>query len=140
MPKVLKDGQTPELGAVASQAGGSDPYGPPKPSSLRELAKRGRRFRGKKPLQEALAEALNDLFDAYLYTLYHPCDISPHELIALINAHREVMVVQKEAWREALWADIEAQKEALSLEAERRLLSRRKAELGSNPIPKGGIL
>jgi len=126
MPKALRDGQTPELGVMAPQAEGSDPFGPPKPSSLRELAKRGRRFRGKKSLQEAFAAALNDLFDAYLYTLYHPCDISPHELLALINAHREVMAVQKEAQREALWADIEAQKEALSLEAERKLLSRLK--------------
>ena len=42
-------------------------------------------------MQDALAAAQNDLFDAYLYTLYHPCDISPHELLALINAHREVM-------------------------------------------------
>ncbi len=126
MPKVLKDGQLPAPEAMASHANGGDPFGPPKPSSLRELAKRGRRFRGKKPLQEALAEALNDLFDAYLYTLYHPCDISPHELIALINAHREVMAVQKEARKEALRADIEAQKEALWLEAEREFLRRRK--------------
>jgi hypothetical protein len=126
MPKALKAGQTPELGAMAPQAEGSDPFGPPKPSSLRELAERGRRFRGKKSLQEAFAEALNDLFDAYLYTLYHPCDISPHELIALINAHREVMAVQKEARRAALRADIEAQQEALWLEAERKLLGLRK--------------
>jgi hypothetical protein len=126
MPKALKATQTPELGVMAPQAEGSDPFGPPKPSSLRELAKRGRRFRGKKPLQEALAEALNDLFDAYLYTLYHPCDISPHELIALINAHLEVMAAQKEARKEALRADIEAQKEALWLEAEREFLRRRK--------------
>jgi hypothetical protein len=125
MPKALRDGQTPKPVAMAPQAEGSDPFGPPKPSSLRELAKRGRRFRGKKSLQDALAEALNDLFDAYLYTLYHPCDISPHELIALINAHREVMAVQKEARRAALRADIEAQKEALELEAERRLLRKR---------------
>jgi len=126
MPKRLKAGQAPELGAMAPHADGSEPFGPPKPSSLRELAKRGRRFRGKKSLQEALAEALNDLFDAYLYTLYHPCDISPHELIALINAHLEVMAAQKEARREALRADIEAQKEALWLEAEREFLRRRK--------------
>jgi regulator of protease activity HflC (stomatin/prohibitin superfamily) len=77
-------------------------------------------------LQEAFAEAQNDLFEAYLYTLYHPCDISPHELLALINAHREVMAVQKEARREALRADIEAQQEALWLEAERKLLRLRK--------------
>jgi hypothetical protein len=125
MPKALRDGQTPKPVAMAPQPEGSDPFGPPKPSSLRELAKRGRRFRGKKSLQEALAEALNDLFDAYLYTLYHPCDISPHELLALINAHREVMAAQKEARKEALRADIEAQKEALELEAERRLLRKR---------------
>jgi hypothetical protein len=129
MPKRLKATQTPELGAMAPHADGSDPFGPPKPSSLRELAKRGRRFRGKKPLQEALAEALNDLFDAYLYTLYHPCDISPHELIALINAHLEVMAAQKEARKEALRADIEAQKEALWLEAEREFLRRRKHQI-----------
>jgi len=126
MPKRLKATQTPELGAMAPQAEGSDPYGPPKPSSLRELAERGRRFRGEKPLQEALAEARNDLLDAYLYSLYHPCDISPHELIALINAHRDVMAAQKEAHKEALWAKIEAQKEALWLEAERRRLAKAK--------------
>jgi len=126
MPKGLKSTQPPEPGALAPHAEGSDPFGPPKPSSLRELAKRGRRFRGKKSLQDALAEALNDLFDAYLYSLYHPCDISPHELIALINAHLEVMAAQKEARREALRADIEAQKEALWLEAEREFLRRRK--------------
>jgi hypothetical protein len=129
MPKALRDGQPPKPVAMAPHAEGSDPFGPPKPSSLRELAKRGRRFRGKKSLQDALAEALNDLFDAYLYTLYHPCDISPHELIALINAHREVMAVQKEARREALRADIEAQMEALGLEAERKLLRRRKRKI-----------
>jgi len=126
MPKVLRDGQTPKPGAMASQPEGSDPFGPPKPSSLSELAERGRRFRGEKPLQAAFADALNDLFDAYLYTLYHPCDISPHELLALINAHREVMEVQKEARRAALRADIEAQKEALQLEAERKLLRKHK--------------
>jgi hypothetical protein len=36
------------------------------------------------------------------------------------------MAVQKEARREALRADIEAKKEALWLEAERKLLRRRK--------------
>ena len=77
-------------------------------------------------MQDALAAAQNDLFDAYLYTLYHPCDISPHELLALINAHREVMAAQKEARREALRADIAAQEEALWLEAERKLLGLRK--------------
>ena len=126
MPKRLKATQAPELGAMAPQADGSDPYGPPKPSSLRELAERGRRFRGEKPLQEALAEARNDLLDAYLYSLYHPCDISPHELLALINAHRDVMAAQKEARREAQRADREAQKEALWLEAERKFLRKRK--------------
>jgi hypothetical protein len=131
MPKALKAGQTHELGVMVSQAEGSDPYGPPKPSSLRELAKRGRRFRGKKSLQEAFTEALNDLFDAYLYTLYHPCDISPHELLALINAHLEVMAAQKEARKEALRADIEAQKEALWLEAEREFLRRRKQRMAA---------
>jgi len=77
-------------------------------------------------LGEALAAAQDDLFDAYLYSLYHPCDISPHELIALINAHREVMAAQKAARKAALWADIEAKQEALGLEAYRRLLRRRK--------------
>jgi len=77
-------------------------------------------------LGEALAAAQDDLFDAYLYSLYHPCEISPHELIALINAHREVMAVQKEARREALRADIAAKEEALWLEAERKLVGLRK--------------
>ena len=126
MPKALKATQNPELGAMAPHADGSDPFGPPKPSSLRELAERGRRFRGEKSLQEALAEARDDLFDAYLYSLYHPCDISPHELIALINAHKEVMAVQKDARREALRADIAAKEEALWLEAERKLVGLRK--------------
>ena len=40
---------------------------------------------------EAFAEALNDLFEAYLYTLTHPCEVSPYEVLALINAHREAM-------------------------------------------------
>jgi len=134
MPKRLKATQTPELGAMAPQAEGSDPYGPPKPSSLRELAERGRRFRGEKSLQEALAEARDDLLDAYLYSLYHPCDISPHELKALINAHLEVMAVQKEARREALRADIEAQKEALWLKAEREYLRRRKRRTAAGGV------
>jgi len=77
-------------------------------------------------LGEAFTEALNDLFDAYLYTLTHPCEVSPYEVLALINAHREAMAVQKEARREALRADIEAQKEALWLEAERKFLRLRK--------------
>ena len=122
MPKARKT----ELAPEATHPAGGDPFGPPRPPTIAELAERGRRFRGERPLQDAFAEALNDLFDAYLYTLYHPCDISPHELLALINAHREVMAAQKEARREALRADIEAQKEALWLEAERKFLRLRK--------------
>jgi hypothetical protein len=122
MPKSRKT----ELGPEATHPAGGDPFGPPRPPTIAELAERGRRFRGEKPLGEALAAAQDDLFDAYLYSLYHPCEISPHELIALINAHREVMAVQKAARREALWADIEAKQEALGLEAYRRLLRRRK--------------
>jgi hypothetical protein len=122
MPKARKT----ELALEAPHPAGGDPFGPPRPPTIAELAERGRRFRGERPLQDAFAAALNDLFDAYLYTLYHPCDISPHELLALINAHREVMAVQKEARREALRADIEAQKEALWLEAERKFLRLRK--------------
>ncbi len=91
MSKDLKNDQTPELGA--------------KGSLLSELAERGRRFRGEKSLQDAFAEALNDLFDAYLYTLYHPSDVSPHELLALINAHREVMAMHKEVKKETLTDD-----------------------------------
>jgi hypothetical protein len=47
------------------------------------------------------------------------------------------MAVQKEARREALRADIEAQKEALWLEAERELLQRRKKAIAlySDPLP-----
>ena len=122
MPKTRKT----ELAPEAPHPAGGDPCGPPRPPTIAELAERGRRFRGEKPLQEAFAAALNDLFDAYLYSLYHPCDISPHELLALINAHREVMAVQKEARREALRADIAAQEEALWLETERKLLGLRK--------------
>ena len=122
MPKSRKT----ELAPEASHREGCDPFGPPRPPTIAELAERGRRFRGEKPLQDAFAAALNDLFDAYLYTLYHPCNISPHELLALINAHRDVMAAQKEARKEALWADIEAKQEALGLEAYRRLLRRRK--------------
>jgi len=125
MPKSRKT----ELAPEATHPAGADPFGPPRPPTIAELAERGRRFRGEKPLQDALAEAQNDLFDAYLYSLYHPCDISPHELIALINAHREVMAAQKEARREALRADIEAQKEALWLEAERKFLRLRKHKI-----------
>ena len=122
MPKSRKT----ELAPEATHREGGDPFGPPRPPTIAELAERGRRFRGEKPLQDAFAAALNDLFDAYLYSLYHPCDISPHELIALINAHREVMAVQKEARREALRADIAAKEEALWLEAERKLVGLRK--------------
>jgi hypothetical protein len=121
----MRKSRKTELAPEATHPAGGDPFGPPRPPTIAELAERGRRFRGEKPLQDALAEAQNDLFDAYLYSLYHPCDISPHELIALINAHKEVMAVQKEARREALRADIEAQKEALWLEVERKFLQRR---------------
>jgi hypothetical protein len=70
--------------------------GPPKPPTIPELAERGRRYRGEKPLREALREALRDLFDAYLYTLTHPCEVSPHEVLALIHAHREVLTAHFE--------------------------------------------
>ena len=40
---------------------------------------------------DAFADALNDLFEAYLYTLTHPCEVSSYEVLALINAHREAM-------------------------------------------------
>jgi hypothetical protein len=122
----MRKARKTELAPEATHPAGGDPFGPPRPPTIAELAERGRRFRGEKPLQEAFAAALNDLFDAYLYSLYHPCDISPHELLALINAHREVMAVQKEARREALRADIAAQEEALWLETERKLLGLRK--------------
>ena len=122
----MRKSRKTELAPEATRPEGGDPFGPPRPPTIAELAERGRRFRGEKPLQDALAAAQNDLFDAYLYSLYHPCDISPHELIALINAHKEVMAAQKEARKAALWADIEAQEEALGLEAYRRLLRRRK--------------
>jgi len=122
----MRKARKTELAPEAPPPAGGDPFGPPRPPTIAELAERGRRFRGEKPLQDAFAAALNDLFDAYLYTLYHPCNISPHELLALINAHRDVMAAQKEARKEALWADIEAKQEALGLEAYRRLLRRRK--------------
>jgi hypothetical protein len=122
----MRKARKTELAPEATRPEGADPFGPPRPPTIAELAERGRRFRGEKPLQDAFAAALNDLFDAYLYTLYHPCNISPHELLALINAHRDVMAAQKEARKEALWADIEAKQEALGLEAYRRLLRRRK--------------
>ena len=125
----MRKARKTELGREATHPEGGDPFGPPRPPTIAELAERGRRFRGEKPLGEALAAAQDDLFDAYLYSLYHPCEISPHELIALINAHREVMAVQKAARREALWADIEAKQEALGLEAYRRLLRRRKRKI-----------
>ena len=64
---------------------------PPRLPAIPELAERGRKVRGEKPLGVALAEALKDLFDAYLYTLTHPCEVSPYEVLALINAHREAM-------------------------------------------------
>jgi hypothetical protein len=122
----MRKARKTELGREATHPEGGDPFGPPRPPTIAELAERGRRFRGEKPLGEALAAAQDDLFDAYLYSLYHPCNISPHELLALINAHRDVMAAQKEARKEALWADIEAKQEALGLEAYRRLLRRRK--------------
>ena len=103
----MRKARKTELAPKATHPEGGDPFGPPRPPTIAELAERGRRFRGEKPLQDAFADALNDLFDAYLYTLYHPCDISPHELLALINAHREVMAVQNEAQAEALWLEAE---------------------------------
>ena len=125
MPKARKT----ELAPEATHREGGDPFGPPRPSTIAELAERGRKVRGEKPLGEAFAEALNDLFEAYLYTLTHPCEVSPYEVLALINAHREAMAAQKEARREALRADIEAQKEALWLEAERKFLRLRKHKI-----------
>ena len=87
MPKVQKT----ELGREATHPEGGDPFGPPRPPTIAELAERGRKVRGEKPLGEALEDTLRDLFDAYLYTLTHPCEVSPYEVLALINAHREVM-------------------------------------------------
>ena len=87
MPKAPKT----ELAPEATHPAGGDPFGPPRPPTIAELAKRGRRFRGEKPLGEALEDTLRDLFDAYLYTLTHPCEVSPYEVLALINAHREAM-------------------------------------------------
>jgi hypothetical protein len=87
MPKALKT----ELAPEAPHPEGGDPFGPPRPPTIPELAKRGRKVRGQKPLGEALEDALKDLFDAYLYTLTHPCEVSPYEVLALINTHREVM-------------------------------------------------
>jgi hypothetical protein len=87
MPKARKT----ELGREAPHPAGGDPFGPPRPPAIPELAKRGRKVRGEKPLGEALEDTLRDLFDAYLYTLTHPCEVSPYEVLALINAHREAM-------------------------------------------------
>jgi len=87
MPKARKT----ELAPEAPPPAGGDPFGPPRPSTIAELAERGRKVRGKKPMGEALEDTLRDLFDAYLYTLTHPCEVSPYEVLALINAHREVM-------------------------------------------------
>jgi len=87
MPKVQKT----ELAPEATHPEGADPFGPPRPPTIAELAERGRKVRGQKPLGEALEGALRDLFDAYLYTLTHPCEVSPYEVLALINAHREAM-------------------------------------------------
>ena len=87
----MRKSRKTELAPEATHPAGGDPFGPPRPPTIAELAELGRQVRGKKPLGEALEGALRDLFDAYLYSLYHPCDISPHELIALINAHREAM-------------------------------------------------
>jgi hypothetical protein len=136
MPKAHKK----EPGQVATHPEGADPFGPPRPPTIPELAERGRRYRGEKPLRDALTDALNDLFDAYLYALYHPCGISPHELLALINAHKEVMEAQKAAQKAALIAEIEAQKaeleaqrKAVWLEYERREFAEsRKALLGAS--------
>ena len=87
MPKVQKT----ELAPEASHREGGDPFGPPRPPTIAELAERGRQVRGKKPMGEALEDTLRDLFDAYLYTLTHPCEVSSYEVLALINAHREAM-------------------------------------------------
>lgn len=87
MPKALKT----ELAPEAAHPEGGDPFGPPRPPTIAELAERGRKVRGKKPLREAFEDTLRDLFDAYLYTLTHPCEVSPYDVLALINAHREVM-------------------------------------------------
>ncbi len=69
--------------------------------SIPELAARGREFRGEKPLRQALKDVLRDLFDAYLYTLTHPCEVSPYEVLALINTHREAL----DAHFETLWGE-----------------------------------
>ena len=87
MPKSRKT----ELAPEATHPAGGDPFGPPRPPTIAELAVRGRKVRGQKPLGEALEGAQRDLFDAYLYTRTHPCEVSPYEVLALINAHREAM-------------------------------------------------
>ena len=108
----MRKSRKTELAPEAPHPAGGDPFGPPRPPTIAELAERGRRFRGEKPLGEAFTDALNDLFEAYLYTLTHPCEVSPYEVFALINAHREVMAAHREAQNEPLWAAIEAQQEA----------------------------
>jgi len=118
MRKTLKDGQRGEVGATAPRAEVGDPFGPPKSPSIPELAKRGRRYRGEKAIRDALREALRDLFDAYLYTLTHPCGVSPHEVLALIHAHREVLdayfaTIETEEMRRKASAEWEALKSAL---------------------------
>ena len=87
----MRKARKTELAPEATRPEGADPFGPPRPPTIAELAERGRKVRGQKPLGEALEDTLRDLFDAYLYTLTHPCEVSPYEVLALINAHREVM-------------------------------------------------
>jgi len=87
----MRKSRKTELAPEAPHREGGDPFGPPRPPTIPELAERGRKVRGQKPVGEALEDALRDLFDAYLYTLTHPCEVSPYEVLALINAHREVM-------------------------------------------------
>jgi len=87
----MRKSRKTELAPEATHPAGADPFGPPRPPTIAELAERGRKVRGQKPLGEALEGALRDLFDAYLYTLTHPCEVSPYEVLALINAHREAM-------------------------------------------------
>jgi len=87
----MRKARKTELAPEATHPAGGDPFGPPRPPTIAELAERGRKVRGQKPLGEALEDTLRDLFDAYLYTLTHPCEVSPYEVLALINAHREAM-------------------------------------------------
>ena len=89
----MRKARKTDLAPEATPPAGGDPFGPPRPPTIAELAERGRKVRGQKPLGEALEDTLRDLFDAYLYTLTHPCEVSPYEVLALINAHREVMGV-----------------------------------------------